>query len=225
MNTPNEDRKPTDNMELLKQQALGCGPECSCHTTETPAKKRWVIGAIVLAAAGVLVVRAMIKNDGASSQAAAPAFASLAASQTPASESGPAKNSGAAIPSAEPSVGTTIGAFSELNGVAAKTDAIFIFLPGKEGASGNPPLIAMKGAARTIESSGLKCGFFVLKAGSADYDRIAAEMTVPGVLVMLKKGGVSTVSGEITATKLVQGFVAASSAGACGPSAGAGCCP
>ena len=77
-----------------------------------------------------------------------------------------------------------------------------------------------------IESkAGLKCGLFTLKAGSRDYDQIAAQMSVPGVLAMVKGRGMSAVSGDITEAKLVQGFVAASSAGGCGPSAGAGCCP
>jgi hypothetical protein len=84
----------------------------------------------------------------------------------------------------------------------------------------------MRGAARTIESkAGLKCGLFTLKAGSRDYDQIAAQMSVPGVLAMAKGRGMSAVSGDITESKLLQGFVAASSAGGCGPSAGAGCCP
>src|SRR5512139_2884233 len=84
MNSPKKNRKRIDNMELLKEQAAGCGPGCGCHNTGTPGKTRWVIGAIVLVAAGVMVVRAMIKSDEASKQTITPAFASLAASQTPA---------------------------------------------------------------------------------------------------------------------------------------------
>jgi hypothetical protein len=225
MNSPNEDRKPTDNMELLKQQAATCGPGCGCNATRTPGKTRWVIGAIVLVAAGVMVVRAMIKSDGSSTQASAAAFADPVASQIAAGESGPATNSGATAPAAETSVVTSIGAIAELNTVAAKLDAVFIFLPGKKVISTNPPLTPMQSAARTIESKGLKCGLFTLKAGSRDYNQIAAQMSVPGVLAMVKGRGKSAISGDITETKLVQGFVAASSAGGCSPSAGAGCCP
>lgn len=226
MKIPNEDGKPTDNMESLKQQAAGCGPGCGCHTAGAPGKARWVIGVIVLVAAGALVVRAMIKNDQASSQPSTPTFASLAASPTPASESGAGTNSVVAAPIPETSVGTSIGALAELNTVAAKTDAVFVFLPGKDRTSGNPPSTPMNAAARMVESkAGLKCGLFTLKAGSRDYDQIAKQMSVPGVLAMVKGRGMSAVSGEITEAKLVQGFVAASSAGGCGPSAGAGCCP
>lgn len=226
MNTPNEDRKPTDNMELLKQQAAGCGSGCNCNATGTPGKTRWVIGAIVLVAAGVMVVRAAIKGDATSSQKSAPVFAALAVSPTPAGESGTATNSGTAAPAAETIVVTSIEVLAELNTLATNSDAVFVFLPGKEGTAANPPATAMKGAARTIESkAGLKCGLFTLKAGSPDYDKMAGQITLPGVLALVKGRGMSAVSGDITEAKLVQGFVSASSAGGCGPSAGAGCCP
>lgn len=75
MNTPNENGKPGDNTESPKPQATCCDSRCSCHTTGNQGKTRWVIGAIVLAAAGVLVARDMIKSDGASAQTTAPAFA------------------------------------------------------------------------------------------------------------------------------------------------------
>jgi len=184
-----------------------------------------VIGAIVLVAAGVMVVRAMTKSDGIPTQAVAPAFAASIASQTAAGTGRTVTSSEVAPPVAETSVGTTIGALSELDTVAAKTDAVFIFLPGKDGTSDNPPSTPMKGAARTIETQGKKIGLFTLKAGSRDYEQIAAQMSVPGVLTIVKGRRMSAVSGDITEAKLVQSFVAASSAGGCGPSAGAGCCP
>jgi MYXO-CTERM domain-containing protein len=216
MNTPNENGKPTDNMELLKQQAAACDSGCGCHAPGKPGKARWVIGVIVLVAAGVLVARDIIKSNGASAQIPTPGYAALATTPTPA---------GVPAPVVEMSVGTIIGAFSELNEVAIKTDAVFIFLPGKDGVSGNPPSTAMKGAARTIEAQGKKIGLLTLKAGSSDYNQIATQMSLPGVLAMVKGRGMSGISGDITETKLVQGYLAASSAAGCGSSAGAGCCP
>jgi hypothetical protein len=211
MNLPNEDGKPTDNTESLKQPATTCGPGCGCNVTKAPGKTRWVIGAIVLVAAGIMVVRAMIKSGEASSQISAPAFAAFAASQTP----GPVTNSSTAGPTTEKSV-ETIGALSELNTMATNLDAVFVFLPGKEGTSANPPSTPMNGAAHAIESNaGKKCGLFTLKAGSPDYDRIATQISLPGVLAMVKGRGASAISGDITETKLVQRYVAASSAGKC----------
>jgi MYXO-CTERM domain-containing protein len=214
MNTPNENGKPTDNTELLKQQAPACGPGCNCNATGTPGKTRWVIGAIVLAAAGVLVARDIVKSDAAPSQTSGQAFALPIA----------ATNSSAAAPTTEKSV-EPIGTLSELNTVATNLDAVFVFLPGKEGTSANSPSTPMKNAARTIEAQGKKIGLFTLKAGSPDYDQIAGQISLPAVLAMVKGRGMNAISGDITETKLVQGFLAASSAGGCGPSAGAGCCP
>lgn len=211
MNSPNDDGKKPDNMELLKQQAAACGPECCCHPPSGAGKWRWVIGVIVLIAAGVLVVRAVTKGNGGSAQAATPAFATAAASGKSANASGSSGQT------AETSVGKTLGALSELNTVATDTTAVFIFLPGKGGASGNPPSTPMKSAANTLESKiGAKCGLFTLKAGSRDHVDIAAQVSVPGVLVMVKGGGMIPISGDITETKLVQGFVAASRGGGCG---------
>ena len=214
-------------MELLKQQASACGPGCACNATEAPGKARWVIGVLVLVAAGVMVVRAMVKKDGAATQASATAFADPVAPQTVAATVAAATDSGVAATAAETSVGTILSAFSELNTVAAKTDAVFIYIPAKEGASGKVPSTAMTAATRTIESgAGMKCGLYTLKAGTPDYDQIARQMPVPGVLALVKGRGMSAVSGEVTEAKLLQGFVAASSAGGCGSSCGpaaAGC--
>jgi hypothetical protein len=184
---------------------------------------RWVIGVIVLLAAGVMVVRARSKTDATAAQKSVTAFTAPAA-PTQAGEEKLATDSSTAVQAAENTVGTTIGALAELNDVAAKTDAVFIFLPGKE-AAGILPSKPMKEAARMIEEkAGKKCGLFTLKPGSRDYDQVAAQMSVPAVLAMVKGGGMSTISGEITDTKLVQGFVSASSAGGCG-SGGGGCSP
>ena len=146
MNSPNDNEKKTDNMESQKQQTSACGPECGCHTSGASGKARWVIGAIVLVAAGALVVRAIIKSDSTSTQTSTPNVAASTAPQTPAGTV------------------TTISALSELNTMAVNTDVVFVFLPSKGKASSNPPSAPMKDAARTIELKGLKCGLFTLKA-------------------------------------------------------------
>jgi MYXO-CTERM domain-containing protein len=214
MNTPNENGKPTDNTELLKQQASACGPGCNCNATGTPGKTRWVIGAIVLAAAGVLVARDIVKSDAAPPQTSGQAFALPIA----------ATNSIAAAPTTEKRM-EPIGALAELNAVAVKLDAVFVFLPGKDGTSSNSPASTMNQAARTIEAQGKKVGLFTLLPSSHDYDQIEGKISLPAVLAMVKGRGMNTISGDITETKLVQGYLSASSAGGCGPSAGAGCCP
>lgn len=224
MPTNNDSSKPTDNMELLKQQASACGPECGCHATGGAGRMRWVLGLIVLLAAVTLVAWAMIKNNGASTRTTAPAFTAPPVAQTPASESGSAASSGQAAKAAEASVGQSIVALSDLNVVAADTDAVFVFLPGKDETSGKAPTAQIRGAVRTIESQVRnKIGIFTLKPDSRDYEQVAAQMAVPGVLAMVKGRGMSAVFGDITETKLVQAFVTASSTGACCGGGAASC--
>jgi hypothetical protein len=214
MKSSNKNPKQPDNMELLKQPASACGSECGCHATGTQSKTRRIIGALVLVAAMAMVARGVVKSNAAPPQTSGQAFALPIA----------ATNSIAAAPTTEKNV-ETIGALAELNALAAKLDAVFVFLPGKEGTSANPPAATMNQAARTIEAQGKKIGLFTLLPSSHDYDQIEGQISLPAVLAMVKGRGMKTISGDITETKLVQGYLAASSAGGCGPSAGAGCCP
>ena len=214
MKSSNEDRKQTDNMELLRQQASDCAPGCACHSPGSSGRLRWVLGVIVLLAAATLVARAVVKNHGASTEPAVPAFALLAPATTAKSPS-PA-NPPEAAPATETSVGKSIASLSDLNTMAAASDAVFVYVPGKNGTSSNPPAAAMQSAAKRIGSQGLKIGLFTLKAGTRDHELIAAQMSVPGVLAAFKGRGMSAASGDITETKLIQAFVAASSAGGCG---------
>lgn len=226
MSTPQDNETQSEGSELKKKDDATCGSGCGCHSTTKAGKTRWAIGVIVLLAAGAMVVRAMNKPDATTPQNSAPAFAASAAVPKNGGEVKAIKSAPIVpVKAVEATVGTTIGALSELNNVAAQTDAVFIFLPGKEPSTGVPPSAQMKEATRMIEEkAGKKCGVFTLKPGSRDYDQIAAQMSVPGVLAMVKGGGTSAVSGEITDTKLVRGFVSASSAGGCG-SGGGGCSP
>ncbi|MBU4211741.1 MAG: hypothetical protein KKD33_04070 [Verrucomicrobia bacterium] len=245
MNTKNEDPKPTDNMEALKQEASACDPGCGCHAAGPSNRVRWIVGVIIILAAGALVARAIIKNNGASAEKAMPSFASLptveqtpvplagavSATSAPRQAEGPSgRLPGDAATNDAPAAPVTVavkelGALTELNAMAADTDGVFVFLPAKNEPLIKAPLAQMRSAARTIESQArIKIGLFRLKTDSPDYAQVAAQMPVPGVLAMVKGCGMIPVSGDITETKLIQGFVAASSGGGCGPSS-AGCGP
>lgn len=219
MTTPNENPKPSDNMDLLKPEASACGPACGCHAAGPASRVRWIAGAIIILAAGVLVARALIKNNGASAEKAAPVFASL-----PAAGQAPAPMAGSASAAPATAAVKDIGALSDLNALAADTGGVFVYLPGKNEPPIKAPLAQMRSAAKTIGAQGQKIGIFTLKTDSPDYAQVAAQMPVPGVLAMVKGRGMVPVSGDITEAKLIQGFVAASSASGCGP-ASAGCGP
>ena len=216
MSTKNDDSKPTDNMELLKQQASTCGPGCSCSVAGPSGRIRWIVGTIILVAAATLIARAVMKDKGELSDKAASGFATAQAiGQTSAPDGGTVSATNEALTVSDTVVGKEIGELSELNAVAADMDAVFVFLPGKSEATAKEPTAQIKGAAKTIESQGSKIGLFTLKTDSQDYEQIAAQMAVPGVLAMVNGRGMSAVSGDITETKLIQAFVDASSAGEC----------
>ena len=210
MNNQNEDPKPVDNMALLKEQASACGPGCACNAAEPSGRMRWIVGVIILCAAAALVVRAIAKNKNVSTDTASAGFAALTApGQMLASYGVTATSNTVAI--------KEIGALSDLNTLATDMAGVFVFLPGKDETTDKAPTKQILGAAKTIEpQAGGKIGSFTLKTGSRDYGQIAAQMAVPGVLAMVKGRGMAPVSGEITETKLVQAFVAASSSGGCG---------
>ena len=86
MSPSNEDQKPMDNMELLKQQASDCAPGCACHGTGPLGRKRLILGTIVLLVAVALVARAVIKTNTAPSQPDAATFTSPIVAQTPSAE-------------------------------------------------------------------------------------------------------------------------------------------
>ena len=62
MNQKNEQTPPANNMEQLQQQASSCGAECNCHAAGNSGRGRWLVGGIVLLAAGALVVRAVMTD-------------------------------------------------------------------------------------------------------------------------------------------------------------------
>lgn len=218
MNDMKTDSNLTDNTDAVNQEASTCGSGCGCHSARPTGKMRVIVGVIVLVAAGVLVSRAVMKENGAKTAPAANHFATLAVPvQTP--------GDATAKPAATDTL-KEIASLSELNAVATDSFGVFVYLPGKGPAAAKAPVAQMQGAARTIEPQlrGGKIAMFALKVDSPDYDQVASQVTVPGVLAMVKGKGMSATSGDITETKLVQALVTASSAGGCGPASG-GCGP
>jgi len=224
MDTPNEDQKPVDNMELLRQQASACGADCACHSTASPGGLRGVLGILILVVAAILVSRAVMKNNGTSTDPTASAFPTLAPTAT--ADTQAPVSPVAAVTATGTSVGARIASLSDLNKVATANDAVFVYLPAQDGTSNDLPLAAMTDAASRINTQGHKVALFTLEAGSQDYTQLAAQTSVPAVVALVKGHGMSAVNGVITETKLIQAFVAAGSA-TCGPNGcgPGGCCP
>ena len=120
--------------------------------------------------------------------------------------------------------GGSLTGLADLNKVAAQTQAVFIYLPKK----GQEPIESVKQeiekAAGKVQSGGKKMGCYTLDTNSDDYVKVTSQIPAPCVLAMVKGGGGSAVSGEITEAKLLQAIVTASrpASSGCGPS---GCAP
>lgn len=116
------------------------------------------------------------------------------------------------------SVVPNIEALSELNTLAKDMNAVFVFLPGKDGVLGDSPFKAINNAKQSLETRfEIKIGVFTLKPGSPDYEDIAAQMPVPGVVAIVKTGVKTRISGDLTEEKIVAGFLAAMASGGCCP--------
>jgi len=118
---------------------------------------------------------------------------------------------------------TELASLSSLSKVAVNTDAVFVFLgsPGERDSKGLAK--QMEAALAKIKANGTRVSTFWLKDSAPEYASLAQQVTLPSVLALVKGGGMSMVSDEISETKLVQAFVTASRpAAGCGP---AGCGP
>ena len=77
MNSPNEDRKQTDNMDLLKQRTSDCAPGCARYGPELSGRQYRILGLILLILGLMLAARDVVKNRAASTEPAVPAFAQM----------------------------------------------------------------------------------------------------------------------------------------------------
>jgi len=208
--------KPVKDMAKdIHAQDADCGPGCSCTGGGRASRLRMIIGILVLTLAAVFVARAIIKSNQTEPQTAAAAFS---ASGIPGAESSPAVQENNVSRPAESTV-KEIDTLADLNTMAAATDVVFLYL---QGTSSEPPIAQMKSVTKTIGAQGRSVGIFTLKTTAPEYKSITAQVPVPCVLAMVKGRDAIPISGKITEAKLLQGFIAASTAVNCGPT---GCGP
>ncbi len=122
-------------------------------------------------------------------------------------------------------LGDFLDSFSSLNKMAVNQDVVFILIPDKDDTTVKKETSdAVTAAEKTLKTKSVTIGLYTLKTDSTDYPVISKQVEAPGILVAVKGKGMVGVSGEITEEKIIQAFVASSSAGGCGPSSG-GCGP
>ena len=214
-------------VESGKDKAV-CGPGCACGTPSGGKKVKIAVSLIVvLAVASIFIYKAMAAKSSDSNNAAkgdaAFAFAGPASNAMPGAESQPSATATPEAATAGQKVGEYLDSLSALNKVAVNQDAVFVFIPApKNDLADDKTNTAVIAAQRTLKSKNITLGLYTLRASSPDYSGISAQVQAPAILVACKGKGMAAVSGDVTEQKLLQAFVASSSAGGCGPS---GCAP
>lgn len=137
MSLSNEGQKPVDNREGRTQPASSCVPKCRCCGPELSGRQYRIVGLTLLLIGLMLPARDAVKYRPAPTEPAVPAFAPLAPARTADSQA-PVK-AAEAVDTTETSVGQNIASRSDVNTVAAASDAVFAYVPGKEGTSDRPP--------------------------------------------------------------------------------------
>jgi hypothetical protein len=218
---------------MKKIKSEDCGPGCDCGKPSGNTKAKAVVCLVVLlSVCGIFVYKAKTAKQTApvvTTSAFAAPVANATSQQKPDSDNQNTvakvvDDNEAASPIEEKKiVGQFLDSLASLNKVAVNQDAVFLFVPAKENdIVGNETFDAIASAEQKIESKGVKIGLYTLQLSSPEYANLAAQLTLPGMLVMSKGRSMGAVSGEITEEKILQAYVASSQAGGCGPS---GCGP
>jgi len=231
-------------------EAAFCGPGCDCGPA--PGRKGIKIAVSLIAllvVVGALIHKGASAGQTASSNtatadASAFAVAQAAPASAPATAEQPAggmdegkgvesmatqgqpdaKGATEAQPAkAEGRIGEYLKSLSDLNTLAMSQDAVFIFVPGSKNESVDDGAIsAVHAAQEALEKKNVALGLYTLRTDSSDYPALSKQVPGPAIVVASKGRGMSAVSGDVTKAKLLQAYVASSSAASCGPS---GCGP
>ncbi len=213
----NDNKEHISDQEIVGDVQSCCDGSDCCPSGSESMGKSWkmVIFVLVVIAAGAVLANSLIrKSDADQSQQA---FASIQIDNG---------SDTLSPPKAEPSLWRVeLDSLASLNKVATNTDAIFILLAADDQQGNQNITRQIEAAAKTIKSNGVRVSAFRLRETAPEYAQLARQVSVPCVLAMVKGGGMSAVSGEISEAKLVQAFVTASrpTSGCCPP--GSTICP
>ncbi|MCL1915631.1 MAG: DUF2703 domain-containing protein [Desulfovibrionaceae bacterium] len=130
-----------------------------------------------------------------------------------------------AVASTSPLTGQNIGenleSLNALNTVAAKSDAVFVFIPAS-GADVIDDTIrnAIAEAQLTLIKNNIKVGVYTLSQNSTDFSGIAKQVELPAILVARKGAKAAFISGSnANAKTLLQAYLA------CCDTSSSSCCP
>ena len=228
-----QDKEQSDGRENADDLQPCCDGGSCCPSGSDGGGKRWKIAVFVLivVAAGAVLANSLIKKSNADADRSQQTFASFQMddkSEAPCCPSeAEAESKDTPAKSALSLWGPDLDSLASLDNVATDTDAVFVFVAAGGPLNMQPVTGQIEAAVKKIKSNGVRVSVFRLKETAPEYVQLAEQVSVPCVLAMVKGGGMSTVSGEITEAKLVQAFVTASrpTSGCCPPGTDASDCP
>ena len=240
----NDTNKPENEInESITQTGGGsagssCEPGCKCNAAPggNSRKLKLLVLVVIIIAAIAVAARSLIRQSNNPGKADQKQFAAVLpqdkseapAVKTPSPDATvdtQANKSNAAETAAPEKAdwGEPLSSVTALNDVAADVDAVFILLSNEQNKSSDPAVKEMESAATTIKARGIRIRSFYLKKEAPEYQSFSQQVSVPGVVVLVKGRGMNAVqAGQITADRLLQAFVAASQPSGCGPSSSCG---
>jgi len=212
-------------MENMKSE--NCGPGCDCGKSSGNKKVKAAVCVIVLlSVCGIFVYKATTAEQTTEVNTASSFVTPISnevKEQSPLVSTVDKQEAVVGVVEEQKGVGESLDSLASLNKVAANQDAVFVFVPAKDNDIVSKEITdAIASAEQKLKAKGIKLGLYTLQPSSPEYASLAAQLTLPGMVVMSKGLGMGSVSGGITEDKILQAYVASSRAGGCGPS---GCGP
>ncbi|MHC4323611.1 MAG: hypothetical protein ACYSUX_04990 [Planctomycetota bacterium] len=221
----NDDKEQANSRQSASDPQSCCDGGSCCTSSSDDAIKRWkiIVFILILLAAGVVLARSFIRKANSSANQGQQQFAIIQP------ESGSyidapsiADGTTEAEVSNQPALslwGKPLNSLASLGEAASDTDAVFILLAAEDQQDIQPITKEIEAAAKTIQAGGTRISAFRLMPGAPNYENLTKQLSDPCVLAMVKGCGLSGIpADQITETKLVQAFVAASRPAS-------GCCP
>lgn len=214
MNTSVEDEQPAEP----QSGEVDCDAACSCNAQGLSTKVKVTVCLLVaLVAVAVVLLGSAHK---ARTAAKSNTFATATVAGAPAVD--PATGTPTATKQQGDVWGSPLRSLASLNEVAVDKDAVFVFVPAKDGKQTEAIKAQVEAAVKKSQARGSAAIAYTLASDTAEYAQVTSKVPAPCVLAMAKGAGVVPVSGEITERKLLEALVTASRPSSCGPS---GCGP
>ena len=221
----NDDKEQANNQQSASDLQPCCDGGSSCTSSSDGAGKNWkiVLFILIVIAAGAVLARSFIRKANSSANQGQQQFAIIQPESASYIDAPSIADDTTETDVSNQPVsslwGKPLDSLASLGEAASDTDAVFILLAAEDPQDMQPITRVIEAAAKTIQAGGTRISAFRLKQGAPNYANLTKQLSVPCVLAMVKGCGLSGVpADQITETKLVQAFVAASRPAS-------GCCP